>query len=78
MLYVDSRNCNVDNCATTMIMICVRRTDPFLGVTINKSQHIIPRANQSLENSHVVNVDHFEEFDKHFIRFNIPPLLCIE
>lgn len=78
MQCADSRNCNVVNCAIVMLMICVRRADPFLGGTINKCEHIIPRANQGLKNSHVVNVDHFEEFDKHFIRFNIPPLLCIE
>ena len=36
MQCVDSRNCNVVNCAIVMLMICVRRADPFLGGTINK------------------------------------------
>ena len=36
MQCVDSRNCNVVNCAIVMLMICVRRADPSLGGTINK------------------------------------------
>ena len=36
MQCADSRNCNVVNCTIVMLMICVRRADPFLDGTINK------------------------------------------
>jgi hypothetical protein len=42
------------------------RADPFLGGPINKWLHIIPRANQGLENLHIVKVNHLEEFNKPF------------
>jgi hypothetical protein len=53
-----------------------RRTNPFLGGTVNKRLQIIPRVNQGLENLHIVKVNRLEEIDKHLIRFTVHPLLC--
>jgi hypothetical protein len=53
-----------------MIIIKFRKANPSLGGTINKWLHIIPRANQGLENLHIVKVSHLEDqFHKHFKRF---------
>ena len=36
MQCADSKNCNVVNCAIVMLMVRVRRANPFFGGTINK------------------------------------------